>query len=446
MCHLHTRVGVVGNIRFRAEWPVPSTEKQIQSFLGTCVYVSKFCKDFAELSAPLTEATRGKSSHEKVILSPEQLQCFHKLKNVLTAPPILAHPDFSRDFHVRMDASDFAVGGYLFQVDSKGNEHVIAFGGRKMTSAELMYPTREKELLAALHAMRTWRVYLLDRPFYINTDHKTLQSILEQKTCSQRLARWLNELGMYRPMFRWIPGDTNVIADMVSRNPSFHPAESAHYVSLADLLRQLTASQAHLDSDEVRLRYMRGRPTILQQCVNLYTEDEVFGVLYAFLRESTNSTGSPPVQLNRTLRANIQHFFVEDKVLYFQPDPESPRRVCVPSDPDLRNSILFEKHNVATSGHPGCLKTLLAVQEQFYWLHMERSVKRYVRSCEMCQRVKASHRKPAGLLHPLQIPRNRWSDISMDFVTGLPKARRSKCDAVMVIVDRLTKRAHFIVT
>ncbi|KAF4046784.1 RNase H-like domain found in reverse transcriptase [Phytophthora infestans] len=245
-------------VRIICEWPVPSTKKQVQSFLGTCVYVSKFCKKFAELAAPLTDATRGKSAHKKVTFSPDQLECFHKLKSVLTSPPVPAHPDFSRDFHVRMDASDFAVGGYLFQVDSEGNEHIIAFGGRNITSAELLYPTREKELLVALHAMRTWRVYLPGRPFYINTDHKTLQSILEQKTCSQRLARWLNELGMYRPIFRWIPGDTNVIADMVSRNPSFHPAESAHFVSLRDLLRQLTATQANIDSEEVQLRYMRG--------------------------------------------------------------------------------------------------------------------------------------------------------------------------------------------
>ncbi|KAF4033788.1 RNase H-like domain found in reverse transcriptase [Phytophthora infestans] len=249
-------------VRIIREWPLPSTTKQVQSFLNPCVYVSKFCKNFAELAAPLTDATRVKSAHEMVTFSSDQLECFHKLKSVLTSPSV---PICFCDSHVRMDASDFAVGGYLFQVDGEGNEHIIAFGGRKMTSAELMYPTRKNKLLAALHAMRTWRVYLLDRPFYINTDHKTLQSILEQKTCSQRLARWLNKLGMYRPIFRWIPGDTNVIADMVSRNPSFHPAESAHFVSLADLLRQLTTTQENLDSEEVQLRYMRGRPTIHQQ-------------------------------------------------------------------------------------------------------------------------------------------------------------------------------------
>lgn len=110
------------------------------------------------------------------------------------------------------------------------------------------------------------------------------------------------------------------------------------------------------------------------------------------------------------------------------------------------NLIMFEHHDNATSGHPGCLKTLQAVQEKFYWIHMERTVKRYVRSCEICQRIKVSQRKPAGLLHPLEIPSHRWTHISMDFITGLPTARRSHKDAITVIIDRLTKRAHFIPT
>jgi hypothetical protein len=67
--------------------------------------------------------------------------------------------------------------------------------------AESMYPTQEKELLAALHAVRTWKVYLMDKPFYVNTDHRMLESILLQSTCSQRLARWLNELTLSLPIW-----------------------------------------------------------------------------------------------------------------------------------------------------------------------------------------------------------------------------------------------------
>ncbi|OWZ20969.1 Retrotransposon protein, Ty3-gypsy subclass [Phytophthora megakarya] len=154
----------------------------------------------------------------------------------------------------------------------------------------------------------------------------------------------------------------------------------------------------------------------------------------------------PPVDISRSFPANINYFFVEDTVLYYKSTPDSPRRICVPDDLDLRNAIFYESHNSATSSHTGYLKTLLALQSKFYWLRMDHSVRRYVASCEMCQLIKASHRKPAGLLHPLEVPSNRWANISMDFVTGLPHDCRSECDAILVIVDRLTKRPHFIST
>lgn len=274
--------------RVICEWPIPRAKKQMQSFLGTCVYVLKFCPNFAELSAPLVEVTKGKTQHELLDLDSRQLKCFEQLKKILSSPPLLAHPDTFRPFHVRMDASDFAVGGYLFQIDDDKREHVIAYGGRKLNSAELMYPTREKELLAALHAMRLWRVYLIDKPFYINTDHKTLQSIVEQKTCSQRLARWLNEIGLYQPLFKWIPGSTNIVADFVSRNPAFEPSEPSHVISLASLINQLSAGISNADNEAGLLSFMENRPSALQQCKRMYKQDHVFGPLYSFLSSAAN--------------------------------------------------------------------------------------------------------------------------------------------------------------
>jgi hypothetical protein len=142
----------------------------------------------------------------------------------------------------------------------------------------------------------------------------------------------------------------------------------------------------------------------------------------------------------------VRFFFVEDDLLYYQPDVEKPRRLCVPDDPDLRNAILFECHDTAARGHPGESKTLMIAQQKFYWLNMVKSVARYVRTCELCQRVKASQRKPAGLLHLLEIPHKRWTHISMDFMPDLPRATASGADTILVILDRLTKRAHFLPT
>ncbi|KAE9010458.1 hypothetical protein PR001_g16169 [Phytophthora rubi] len=262
-------------VRAIEEWAEPRTKRELQSFLGTCVYVLKYRPDFASLTAPLTDATRGRSKNERVELTPEQLEAFRELKRRLASPPVLAHPDLSRPFHVKTYASDYAVGGYLFQLDSHGRERIIAYGGRKLNTAERMYPTREKELLAALHVMRTWKPYLIDKPFYIDTDHRTLESILQQSTCSQRLARWLNELSIFQSRFKWIPGDTNVVADAISRAPQLGSEEPASHVSLAALLDQLTKIQSTMAPDDAFLNFMRERPSIQEQCKRLYPEDQI---------------------------------------------------------------------------------------------------------------------------------------------------------------------------
>jgi len=74
---------------------------------------------------------------------------------------------------------------------------------------------------------------------------------------------------------------------------------------------------------------------------------------------------------------------------------------------------------------------------------MKREVAKYVSECDICRRVKASHLKPAGMLQPLDIPSCKWEDISMDFIVGLPPTSKGS-DSVWVIVDRLTKSAHFL--
>ncbi|KAE9299147.1 hypothetical protein PR003_g23072 [Phytophthora rubi] len=122
----------------------------------------KYCDGFGGLMAPLTELTKGKSHRDPITFGEKEQHAFDELKHKLASPPVLADPDFSKPFHVSMDASAFAIGGYLFQYDDSGRERIIAFNGRKLSRAELIYPTREKELLAALHAMRVWKVYLID--------------------------------------------------------------------------------------------------------------------------------------------------------------------------------------------------------------------------------------------------------------------------------------------
>nr|CAD39388.2 OSJNBb0016B03.9 [Oryza sativa Japonica Group] len=118
-------------------------------------------------------------------------------------------------------------------------------------------------------------------------------------------------------------------------------------------------------------------------------------------------------------------------------------RVCVPDNRELKQMILQEAHESPYSIHPGSTKMYLDLKEKYWWVSMKREIAEFVALCDVCQRVKAEHQRPAGLLQPLQVPEWKWDEIGMDFITGLPKTQGGY-DSIWVVVDRLTKVARFI--
>jgi len=115
----------------------------------------------------------------------------------------------------------------------------------------------------------------------------------------------------------------------------------------------------------------------------------------------------------------------------------------VPEIKSIREMILREAHDLAYSIHPGSTKMYLDLKEKYWWYGLKRDVAEYVAICDTCQRVKAEHQRPTGLLQPMKIPEWKWEEVGMDFIVGLP-CTQSGYDSIWVIVDRLTKVAHFI--
>ncbi|GJP70002.1 hypothetical protein CLOP_g992 [Closterium sp. NIES-67] len=126
---------------------------------------------------------------------------------------------------------------------------------------------------------------------------------------------------------------------------------------------------------------------------------------------------------------------------YFHKNDTS--RIWVPGYDILRTLLIQESHDNPTSGHFGVDKTMKTLQRNYYWPNMADDVRKYVSSCTACQIMKSSHQQAAGLLQPLDPPERPCQHATMDYVTGLP-AGPSGNDAILVVVDRLTKMAHFI--
>ena len=115
--------------------------------------------------------------------------------------------------------------------------------------------------------------------------------------------------------------------------------------------------------------------------------------------------------------------------------------IIVPAE--LQQEVIALHHDDVTSGHLGTAKTLDLIGRHFWWPNMKSSVEQYCTSCDSCQRNKSRRSKPHGQLQPIKVPDNRWDQITMDFIMELPVTPYGH-DALMVVVDKLTKYAHLI--
>ena len=117
-------------------------------------------------------------------------------------------------------------------------------------------------------------------------------------------------------------------------------------------------------------------------------------------------------------------------------------RLYVPDSPELHAELLQMYHESPVAGHMGRARTYEALSREYYWPNMLDYVERWLRNCHTCSRTTASREARQGVLKPLLIPKRAWQDLSMDFITHLPESY--SYDAVLVVVDRLTKMKHFI--
>lgn len=129
-------------------------------------------------------------------------------------------------------------------------------------------------------------------------------------------------------------------------------------------------------------------------------------------------------------------FQIRDGRLYYK------EGLVIPNKSTFVTTLLQEYHNSAVGGHSGELKTYQRLAQDWYWMGMRKDVKKYVSECQVCQQQKHSTLHPAGLLQPLDLPNRVWEEISMDFIEALPKS--NGMDTILVVVDRLSKFAHFL--
>ncbi|KAL0559074.1 hypothetical protein IC582_003663 [Cucumis melo] len=366
-------------------WTRPSTVSEVRSFLGLAGYYRRFVENFSRIATPLTQLTRKGTPF---VWSKACEDSFQNLKQKLVTAPVLTVPDGSGSFVIYSDASKKGLGCVLMQQGK-----MVAYASRQLKSHEQNYPTHDLELAAVVFALKIWRHYLYGEKIQIFTDHKSLKYFFTQKELNMRQRRWLELVKDYDCEILYHPGKANVVPDALSRKVSHSAA--------------LITRQAPLHRDLERA-------------------------------EIAVSVGAVTMQLAQLTAGQAAEFSLSsDGGLLFE------RRLCVPSDSAVKTELLAEAHSSPFSMHPGSTKMYQDLKRVYWWRNVKREVAEFVSKCLVCQQVKAPRQKPAGLLQPLSIPEWKWENVSMDFITGLPRTLRG-FTVIWVVVDKLTKSAHFV--
>lgn len=395
------------------EWPRPTTVTEVRSFLGLAGYYRRFVEGFSSLAMSLARLTRKGT---RFVWSMECERSFAELKQRLTSAPILTLPLGTGGFVIYSDASKKGLGCVLMQ-----HGKVIAYASRQLKSHEENYPTHDLELAAVVFALKIWRHYLYGATCEVFSDHQSLKYIFSQKELNMRQMRWLELLKDYDVNIQYHPGKANVVTDALSRKSmgsvaTLYPTQRKLREEIEDFDLILGVREANGNLAGIVVQ-----PTLLSRVKEAQGDDVEIWSIIENIKEGKQS-----------------EFQLDDQgVLWLE------GKLCVPAEITLREEVMKEAHDSPFSIYPGSTKMYKDLKQHFWWNGMKRDVAEFIAKCFTCQLVKIEHQRPSGMLKPLEIPTWKWENICMDFVIGLPRTLK-KNDTIWVVVDRLTKSAHFL--
>jgi transposase InsO family protein len=374
------------------DWPIPSSVKEIRSFLGIAGYYRRFVAGFGIICKPLTNLLK---KDQLFVWTSSTQQAFDALKEALIHAPVLAIPNFTKEFVIETDASGVGIGAVLQQ-----EGHPIAFISKALGQKNLGLSTYEKECLAILFAIEHWRPYLQHAAFVIKTDQQSLIHLDDQRVTTPWQQKALTKLMGLNFTIVYKKGVENKVADALSRRPNLH---------CDDITLQLHA----LATSSVV-------PSWLAEVTKGYESDEQAKKLLQSL--ATGHSMDP-----FTLTAGI----IRHK-----------GRVWLGHDSALQLKVMTALHDSAVGGHSGFPVTYRRIKSVFSWPGMKSQIKEFVSTCSVCLQAKPDRSRYPGLLLPLPIPEHAWQVVTMDFISGLPTSHRYNC--IMVVVDKFSKYAHFL--
>ena len=473
---MQTEVGFLGHIVGRSglacdpdklsavrNWHEPTKLKGVRQFIGFVGYYRRFVKDFAKLADPLVSLTRKGAPF---LWGRDQQDSFDSLKACLLCAPILGFPTENDRFVLDTDASLFAIGGVLSQIQNE-EEVVIAYASRSLRLSQRRYCTTRREMLAAVVMCTHFRSYLRGSQFTLRTDHSSLRWLQKFKNEDGMLARWYLLLGQFSVTFEYRPGALHNNADGMSRQcgqcrrPDC-PVSAADIAVIDNDAQSLMVDQPFATSemgdsmDADLLPEGSGETWVASALLDELTNDlPTPGVgdslvsdtasdkILQTVRSWVDSGLAPPWRECAGFSPELRSWRLQIGNIKIDPEGRLWRRRSPPAVgsqlviPVLkRREFIREFHDSLFAGHMGVTRTVYRLLDRVYWPGLRGDVQTYIKSCTVCIARKSPCPRKIPMGH-VEVG-HRWDRVAMDLLDmSVTTARGNRY--VLVIVDCFTR-------
>lgn len=348
-------------------------------------------------------------------------------------------PDTTKPFVLECDASLIATAAVLRQQDINGDWHPVAYLSQSLLPAEWNYKIYDRELLAIIRALESWRHYLHGghEPLRILTDHKNLTYYQSLRRLNRRQARWHLFLSQFNYKLHHCLGTQMVQSDAMTRNTPTHTADDNVDLILLpdDVFAKTSIHSLHIASSLLESNSESPRHGAVDGNLELAIGRHMENDAYArTIRQCLdNSLLAFPAQ------TTADDWIFDKSLLFFR------GRCYVPSDLSIRRHIVALYHDMPVSDHPGRFRTGKLVSRDFYWLGLQSFVSSYVQGCSECQQMKVNTHPTRPPFQPIA-PHYRsrpFAFTTCDFITALPES--NGYSALMVVVDHDSTKGVIII-
>jgi len=433
-------------------WKVSRLLTHVQIFIDFCNFYRRFIKNFSKIAQSMIKLTWKDHLFEWTEICQT---IFEELKQQMTTVLILKHFDLIREAILKTNFLNYVNDEVLSQYDDEDILHSMIFYSKNMIFAECNYEIYDKELLTIIRCLKHWHSELkcTDISIKIFINHLNLKYFMIIKELTRRQTKWAERLSEYNFKIIYQSEKQNLKVNMLIRMSDVKSIKTnydwklyQHQLLLSESKFELQSIEADQeddqksDSDLTQILLRSDSESKQESKANKDSIEEVISIQNQIIVE--NRTNQLCINIRAVMKQNrrtcqdidLNNCRVLDEVLW------KDDRLWVSQSMITR--LIKEAHDLSINDHSDMNWTLNLLRWSYCWSKMRTTIKRYIRNCYVCCRSKASRDRINELLKSLLILKQRWQNISLDFIINLSESDEN--NAILTVIDWLFKKRHYI--